>query len=161
MRGCRKADLAALLPYKKMCETMRKSIILSLLALAALTGSAQEKQTPFKGYFWNEEFKVYLRINLHDKDVNVPAHELFGPLPGYLGKQYNNFVWLITDGKPTGKHKAEVSLINDYGSEDLKATLTLRGDSVLTLKQGEGSVIKVPNKGKWQKLPKALDFKRR
>lgn len=139
---------------------MRKTIFLFFLSCCCLTGLAQKEQTPFKGYFWNEQYKVYLRINFHDNDIEVPSHELFGKLPGYLGKQYNSFVWVITDAAAKG-HKAEIGLINDYGSEDLKATLSLKGDSILTLKQGSGSVIKVPNNGKWQKLPSTLEFKKR
>ena len=140
---------------------MKKFIILSILAVSSIMGFAQEKQAPFNGYFWNEEYKVYLKINLHENNVKVPNHDLFGNLPGYLGKQYNSFYWLITDSKISGKHKAEISLINDYGSEDLKATLTLKNDSILELKQGKGSNIKVANNGKWQKLPNDIVFKRR
>jgi hypothetical protein len=56
--------------------------------------------------------------------------------------------------------KATLQLINDFGSEDLTATLTRKNDSIYTLRQNEGNPIKVPFKGKWQKLPKVLDFKK-
>ena len=139
---------------------MIKVLVLSLLTACSLNLSAQQESKPFKGYFWNEEYKVYLKINLHDSDISVPSHELFGTLPGYLGKQYNNFFWLITDSK-VNKQKATISLINDFGSEDLKATLSLKGDSIIIFKQGNGSTLKVPYKGKWQKLPSQLEFKRK
>lgn len=137
-----------------------KHLLTTLALLCALTASAQSNEKPFKGYFENKEYNVYLRISLHDADVNVPAHELFGPLPGYLGKVNNSFFWLLTDAK-VQKHKATISLINDYGSEDLIATLTLKNDTTLVLKQGDGSTLKVPNKGKWQKLPASLTFIRK
>lgn len=137
-----------------------KYVIQCLALTCAIGAQAQTEAKPFKGYFENGEYQVYLRINLHDNDVNVPAHDLFGPLPGYLGKKNNSFYWLITDGE-TQKRKATISLINDYGSEDLTATLTLRNDTTLVLKQGDGSTLKVPNKGKWQKLPKELVFIRK
>ena len=55
-----------------------------------------------------------------------------------------------------------LALINDYGSEDLTATLTRKNDSIYVLKQEDGSSLKVPVKGgKWQKLPKTLEFKRK
>ena len=54
-----------------------------------------------------------------------------------------------------------MNLINDYGSEDLTATLTRKNDSIYILKQEDGSTIKVPRNSKWQKLPKTLEFKRR
>ena len=122
---------------------------------------AQKSDKPFMGRFENEEYKIYLRINLHDNDVQVPGQEIYGDLPGFLGKQMNSFCWLITSAKLKGKNKASLQLINEYGSEDLEASLTLKGDSVLILKQEEGSVIKMPNKGKWQKIPSPLEFRRR
>ncbi len=124
-------------------------------------GFAQKSDTPFKGRFENDEYLVFLLINLHGQDVKVPGQEIYGELPGYLGKRYNSFCWLITGAKVKSSTKASVELINEYGSEDLEATLTLQGDTLLTLKQGEGSDIKVPNKGKWQKLPSTLTFRRK
>lgn len=126
-----------------------------------LAAAQSNEATPFKGHLQNDEYGVYMEINLYDNDINVPAHELFGPLPGYLGKRYNSFCWLITDAKRHGKTKATLSLINDYGSEDLKATLTMKNDTTFTLRQDDGSTLKVPNKGKWQKLPKELELKKK
>lgn len=54
-----------------------------------------------------------------------------------------------------------MQLINDFGSEDLRATLIRKNDSVYVLQQNEGNAIKVPRKGKWQKLPKELEFKKK
>ena len=98
---------------------------------------------------------VFLRINFYKQDVNVPGQDLFGQVPGYLGKKNNSFAWLITSAKINGD-KAKLQLINDYGSEDLTATLTRKNDSIYVLKQESGSTLKVPNKGKWLKLPKTL-----
>lgn len=100
-------------------------------------------------------------MNLYDSDVSVPNHTLFGELPGYLGKRMNNFYWLITSGKVKSAGKAELSLINDYGSEDLTATFIKKNDSTYVLRQEDGSTLKVPDKGKWQKLPKELEFKKK
>jgi hypothetical protein len=57
-------------------------------------------------------------------------------------------------------NKAQLQMVNDYGSEDLEATLTRENDSIYILKQGKGSTLKVPNDGKWQKLPSTLPFVR-
>jgi hypothetical protein len=57
--------------------------------------------------------------------------------------------------------KASMTLINDFGSEDLEATLTRKNDSVYIFKQEKGSTVKIPKNGKWQKLPKTLEFKRK
>lgn len=131
-----------------------------LLLLLSATMLAQEKDDSFRAYLINKTYKVYLRINFYDQDVSVPGQELYGQLPGYLGKLHNSFCWVITSCEIKSEKKAELQLINDFGSEDLSATLTRENDSIYVLKQGSGSTIKVPNNGKWQKLPKTLEFKR-
>lgn len=128
--------------------------------MLALTVQAQSSQ-PFKGHFVNDEYNVYMHINLYGEGMNIPDHDLFGPLPGYLAKNHNGFYWLITEADVKDNKKAEIQLINDYGSEDLTATLRLPNDSTLVLEQGAGSTIKVPKDGKWQKLPGKLTFKRK
>ena len=135
---------------------MKKSILTLALFTTAIIAMGQSDSTTFKGHFYNEEYNVYLNIDLYSMEVEVPNHSLFGNLPGYFGKKLNNFYWLVTSGKIKNKNNAELSLINDYGSEDLKATLKKENDSLFILKQENGSPLKVPNKGKWQKLPKEL-----
>jgi hypothetical protein len=139
---------------------MNKLIAISLLCLTAICVKAQSKNEPFRAYLSNNEYDVFLRINFYEQDVNVPGQDLFGQVPGYLGKKNNSFAWLITSAKINGD-KAKLQLINDYGSEDLTATLTRKNDSIYVLKQESGSTLKVPNKGKWLKLPKTLEFKRK
>ena len=113
-----------------------------------------------------------MRLDLYGESITVPGLELYGELPGYLSKKRNSFCWLITSSKIDGD-KAELQMINDYGSEDLTATLTVENDSLYVLKQVEGvendslyvlkqvegSTLKVPKDGKWQKLPSKLVFK--
>ena len=139
---------------------MNKLIAISLFCLASIGLRAQNGNGPFRAYLYNNEFEVYLRINFYDQNITVPGQDLYGQLPGYLGKKNNSFAWLITSATIKGD-KARLDLINDYGSEDLTATLTHKNDSIYVLKQESGSTIKVPNKGKWQKLPKTLEFKRK
>ena len=139
---------------------MNKLIAISLLCLTAICVKAQSKNEPFRAYLYNNEYDVFLRINFYEQDVNVPGQDLFGQVPGYLGKKNNSFAWLITSAKINGD-KAKLQLINDYGSEDLTATLTRKNDSIYVLKQESGCTLKVPNKGKWLKLPKTLEFKRK
>ena len=52
---------------------------------------AQSSDKPFKGRFDNDEYKVYLVLNLHDQTVKVPGQDLYGELPGYLGKRNNSY----------------------------------------------------------------------
>jgi hypothetical protein len=141
---------------------MKKLIATSVLILMLLPAIAQESKEPFRAYLINKEYKVNIRIDLYRQNITVPGQDLYGELPGYLWKQNNSFCWLITSAEVDDSGKtATLQLINDYGSEDLTATLKAENDSVYVLKQIEGSTLKVPNNGKWQKLPKTLEFRRR
>jgi hypothetical protein len=126
-----------------------------------MTCFAQNEGDLFRAYLYNNEYDVYLKINFYDEDISVPGQELYGKLPGYLGKKNNSFCWVITAADVKDDKTATLSLINDYGSEDLTATLTQKNDSTYILKQEKGSTLKVPKNGKWQKLPKTLELKRR
>ena len=138
---------------------MKKTIATILLLLSLLQANAQEKSGPFRAYLFNKEYNVFLKIDFYKQDITVPGQDLYGELPGYLSKRSNTFCWLITSVDVKG-NTATLQMINDYGSEDLTATLTRKNDSIYTLRQNEGNPIKVPFKGKWQKLPKVLDFKK-
>ena len=138
---------------------MKKIIATFILTLMLSPVFAQESKKPFLAYLINKEYSVYLRIDFYQESISVPGQELYGKLPGYLSKQHNSFCWLITSAEVEG-NKATLQMINDYGSEDLTATLTAESDSVYVLKQIEGSTLKIPNNGKWQKLPKTLELRR-
>ena len=140
---------------------MKKVILSIALGLVSASAIAQSSQKIFRGHLYNSEYEVYLRIDFYDESVSVPGNELYGKLPGYLGKKNNSFCWAITAAKLKDEKTAELSLINDYGSEDLTATLTQQNDSTYILKQEKGSTLKVPKNSKWQKLPKTLPFIRK
>ena len=140
---------------------MRKFLLMIILVVATVNCFAQKDSTAFRAYLYNNDYEVYLRINFYDQDITIPGQELYGELPGYLGKKNNSFCWVITSCKINNDKKATLQLINDFGSEDLTATLIRKNDSIYTLRQEDGNAIKVPFKGKWQKLPKTLDFKRK
>ena len=138
---------------------MKKIIATFILTLMLSPVFAQESKKPFRAYLINKEYSVFLRIDFYQESISVPGQDLYGKLPGYLSKQHNSFCWLITSAEVEG-NKATLQMINDYGSEDLTATLTAESDSVYVLKQIEGSTLKIPNNGKWQKLPKTLELRR-
>ena len=100
-----------------------------------------------------------MRIILDVKDVVARGQEIFGKLPGYLGSMFDTRLWLITDVQLNKDKEAKMSIINDYGSEDLEAKLETENDSTYTLKQLEGSNIKIVVDRKWVKLPKVMQFK--
>lgn len=137
---------------------MKRIIATALFAIGSFALFAQQKDEAFRAYLYNNEYEVFMRLDLYGESITVPGQELYGELPGYLSKKRNSFCWLITSSKIDGD-KAELQMINDYGSEDLTATLTVENDSLYVLKQVEGSTLKVPKDGKWQKLPSKLVFK--
>ena len=120
--------------------------------------SANAEQ-PFKCIVTNQEYNVFLRLNLYEETIPIPGQDILGNTFGYLKKTTDSRVWIITGAEISkdGK-KASLEMINDYGSEDLNAELTITNDSTYVLRQLEGSTIKVAGKSKWIKLPKELKF---
>ena len=143
---------------KKMKSTIL-SILLSLMCFSAYSQS----DAPFKAYIYNKEYKVYMRINLYDNDIKIPGQEIFGEIGGFLRSDDDSRCWIITSAEMNEKkHTANLEIINDYGSEDLTATLSYNPkDSVYTLKQNAGSTIKIARNRKWVKLPSTMQFKRK
>ena len=139
---------------------MRHIFIILLLALFPLAMIAQESKGPFHASLYNEEYQLRMPINFYDEDITIPGQELFGQMAGYLCKDGTTYCWLVVKADVEGD-KAQLVMCNDYGSEDLKAELTVQGDSLYVLQHLSGSTLKVPNQGKWQKLPKTIEFKRK
>ena len=133
-----------------------KKIILSILMLAMHIFCFAQDSVTFKGYIHNEEYKVYIKMNFYDKNVIVPGQEIFGELPGYFGSKNDSRKWLFTDAVIKNGTTAEISITNDYGSEDLTATLKLLPDGSYELIQNEGSTLKIVEKRKWVKIPKKI-----
>lgn len=120
---------------------------------------AAQSNKVFHTYIYNDEFKVYMDINLYENNVIVPNQELFGETPGYFGAKRDERKWLITSAKIDGKNTATLEIVNDYGSEDLTATLTFNPeDGSYVLKQKSGSRIKIVVNRKWVKIPTELKF---
>ena len=128
-----------------------------MLCMSYLTSFAQKDSTIFKGYLSNNEYEVYLQINFYQNDIKVPGQEIFGTIAGFLGDRKDSRKWLITNAAIEGK-TAHLSIINDYGSEELIADLTLESDGTYSLKQITGSNIKIARNRKWVKIPKKLTF---
>ena len=135
---------------------MKKLFVLMFALLASLKLAAQNDKV-FHTYIYNDEFKVYMDINLYENNVIVPNQELFGETPGYFGAKRDERKWLITSAKIDDKNTATLEIANDYGSEDLTATLTYNPeDGSYVLKQKSGSRIKIVVNRKWVKIPTEL-----
>lgn len=145
---------------------MSSEVFIVLITLVCLPMMAQTPKnnvdtTSFKGYLYNKEYNVYLQIDFYHQNVIVPRQEVYGEMAGYFGDCQDARKWLFTSATIKNDHLAEIEIINDYGSEDLKATLTKVNDSTFVLRQGEGSTIKIARNRKWQKMPKELTFIKR
>ena len=112
----------------------------------------------FKTRIENKEYQVWLDIDLYRPSILIPNQEVFGKVPGYLGAKRDTRKWIIVDYSISG-NTAKLTIINDYGSEDLEASLTYNGDGSYTFKQLKGSTINIVVNNKWVKLPKTLIFK--
>ncbi len=116
---------------------------------------------PFEGYLYNEEYQIYIQLNVYDKNIMVPDQDIYGELPGYLGSKRDSRLWLITDAKQLNEKSVELSVINDYGSEDFTARLTVDDKGVYTFKHVEGSTYKIVVNSKYVKIPKVITFVKR
>lgn len=136
---------------------MKKLIIAVFLCMTSLTLWAQTACEDFRAYLYNKEYGVFLKIDFCDETITIPDQDFYGSLPGYMGKKVNNFIWLITSTEVKGK-KAKLTMINEFGSEDLIASLVRENDSLYVFRQEEGSQLKLSQNGKWQKMPKKMEF---
>lgn len=140
---------------------MRKAFFLTFcMLLATITSMAQENN--FNTRIYNKVYDVEIVMNLNEESINIPGQEILGRVYGYLKKKTDARVWAIMSAKISKDGKrAEIEMVNDYGSEDLNAELTYDAKTAsYTLKQLSGSTIKVSNGKKWLKLPKELTFER-
>ena len=141
-------------------NSFRTFLVFVIVNVIVCSAAAQQKPSePFKCIVTNKEYNVFLRLNLYEETIPIPGQEILGNTFGYLKKPTDSRVWIITgvDISKDGK-KANLEMVNDYGSEDLNAELTISNDSTYILRQLEGSTIKVAGKSKWIKLPKELKF---
>ncbi len=135
---------------------MKRFLMLLLAMVSILVGAAQNVNSNqvFHTYIYNDEYKVYMDVNLYEANISVPGQDVFGTVPGFFGALRDSRKWLVTDAKIVGKNKAELEIINDYGSEDLTATLTYNPkDNTYVLKQTGGSRLKIVVNRKWLKIP--------
>ena len=136
---------------------MKKLIAIVFFFCTNLTLYAQNECEAFRAYLYNKEYQLFIKIDLCDENVTIPGQDLLGQLPGYIGRKQNSFCWIITSAEIKDQ-KAHLTLINDYGSEDFTATLTHKNDSTYELTYTDGSTFKMPYNGKWQKMPKKMEF---
>ena len=140
---------------------MKKKIISALFCILSTSSLAQIDSTLFKGTLTNKEYNVYLKIDFYHQNIKVPGQEIFGEMAGYFGDYQDGRKWLITDVSMITEREVSLSIINDYGSEDLTAEIIVTDDGKYIFKQLKGSNMKVARNRKWLKIPKTLEFVRK
>jgi len=138
--------------------------LLVLIAVIFTSWPALAQRTDslgFRGYLYNKEYDVFMRIDFYKSLVVIPGQEVFGTMPGYLSKVNTSYCWMVTSAEFKDDSTAILEMTNDYGSEDLVAELSQTSDSTFTLLQLKGSTLKVAQNRKWLKLPRELQFVRR
>lgn len=140
---------------------MKKLLNILFLLIVFTIDSNAQTDSVFCATITNETENISISINLYDQNIIVEGQEMLGEMAGYISADYDFRLWLIVSAEITSEDKAVLIIINDYGSEDLKAQLTFNNsNSTYTLKQLQGSTIKFAKNKKWIKPPKELQFKR-
>ncbi|MBR1622048.1 MAG: hypothetical protein IJ669_08035 [Prevotella sp.] len=140
---------------------MKKLLNILFLLIVFTIDSNAQTDSVFCATITNETENISISINLYNQNIIVEGQEMLGEMAGYISADYDFRLWLIVSAEITSEDKAVLTIINDYGSEDLKAQLTFNNsNSTYTLKQLQGSTIKFAKNKKWIKLPKELQFKR-
>ena len=117
----------------------------------------QNNDSIFKAHLVNDEFQVWIDLDLYHNNILVPRQEIFGEVSGYFGAVRDTRKWIISNAKIKGK-KAILTIINDYGSEDLKAELKHNSNGTYTLSRIDGSTMKIVVNNKWVNIPKDITF---
>lgn len=136
-----------------------------LITASAITPDDEQSDTlavtdPFCCTVSNDEEEIIMVLDLHEQSLIIPNQEVFGEMAGYIKAKYDSRYWMITSAEfDKSGNKALLEIINDYGSEDLTATLTYNPkDSTYTLLQHDGATIKFGRNRKWVKISKELKF---
>ncbi|MCD8290214.1 MAG: hypothetical protein LUC91_01780 [Prevotella sp.] len=138
---------------------MKKYLLILVFSIISLHIAAQE-QKPFNVEISNDEYKIYIKMNLYDKNIIAPDNEALGKLDGFWGSMQSTSKWFITSSRIINKKTAEIEVINDYGSEDFTAVIKLNDDGTYNYQKKNGSTLKFAVNGKWQKIPNSLIFSR-
>ena len=142
---------------QKAKTSMKKFIVAFILTSMSLVTNAQSQ---LKGTYYNAEYQIYLHLDADSCNITVPGQEIYGELTGYFSTKRDSRLWLITESERLKKNKIEITVINDYGSEDFTATLTEDDNGSITMKHLGGSTYKIVVNSKYVKIPKEIVLKK-
>lgn len=136
---------------------MKKLIFALFMSLVPMLLPAQTDST-FNVTLHNDEYKIYITMNLYDKDVDVPGQAVLGKVDGFIASKQSSSKWIIVSSRIISKTEAEIEVINDYGSEDFMAVIKRNADGTYSYTKKGGSTLKFAVRGKWQKIPGSLEL---
>ena len=55
---------------------MKKILLIIVLGLTVTWSHAQNEKKVFRGYLYNSEYDVFLRIDFYNESITVPGNEL-------------------------------------------------------------------------------------
>lgn len=140
---------------------MKRLTIYTLLLLTSvqLVCLKAKAATPIGGKYTGTELNIRLNIDLEAETVEVPGMEAFGPMNGYISGRDLYCTWYVSSIVSAAEDKAVVHFSNELGSETQAVELTMLADTLLQMKQIEGSVLKKVVGKKLQKLPTVILFR--
>lgn len=127
------------------------------MSLVPMLLPAQTDST-FNVTLHNDEYKIYITMNLYDKDVDVPGQAVLGKVDGFIASKQSSSKWIIVSSRIISTTEAEIEVINDYGSEDFLAVIKRNADGTYSYNKKGGSTLKFAVRGKWQKIPGSLEM---
>ena len=72
---------------------MNKLIAIALLGLSSLALRAQTNCDDFRANLYNSDYQLLLHIDFCDESITIPGQDLYGQVPGYVGKKNNDGTW--------------------------------------------------------------------
>lgn len=129
------------------------------ILLCGKTNAQNTDSVTFSGKYHNNEYNIYLEVNLKEKNILVAGQEILGELDGYFGSTKTSHIWAITSSEING-NTATIDVVNNYGSEDFTACLVFKDEKTIEFKHLKGSTFKFPVDKKWQKLPTKMIFEK-
>ena len=136
---------------------MKKILFIAVAIILATSCHAQTDSMTFAGRIENKEYDVYIVMDFYENNIMIPGQSILGKVSGFFGDLHDGRKWIFTSADIKG-NIANLEITNDYGSEDLTATLTYNTDGTYTLEQKDGSTLKIARNRKWIKMPKQLYF---
>lgn len=136
---------------------MKKAILFMLVCMASLMINAQEA---FNGNYFNEDFKINLKVNLAEKTIKAPDLDDFDECYGYFEGNING-VWVIMKIKENKGDKVTVRAISDRGYDAQDMLIKIIDEETFEFSLLTEQNMKGIKDNKYAKLPKVLTFKKK